>query len=161
MTFPSNPLLLLMTFLIIGLVSRYPKTRISDGGIILELTELFVCLAAVRMGLFPAILLIFLTNWIPLVSLKLEGPLEVIIRTIAMLIGLGSFYIVLGLGYPLETSILISTFVGMMIYEVVGFVITGRSYTLLLIMPFAKVAIYYKIMPLILCSQLQLYCITP
>ena len=136
-----------LLYLVLALATRYPKVAITDPFILTDCAEVFMFLAAVNIGYPLAVVMLFLTIWIPtVIEVKLESPLDSFDRTVSMLLALGVFAILMKFGVALLTAIAACLFVSSFVWSLIAyfaFSITNPSY---FVVAFAKPIVFYRIL---------------
>jgi len=139
-----SSIILFSIILVIGLASRIPKTQLTDGLILVDLMELMVFYTILKLGLFPATLFIFLVNWAPLIKVKIESPLQTLTRTVAIVIGVIVFYILLVFGYANAAAVFGGIVTATVIWGIISiYVVRDMQYLILTIL---RCFIYYQVL---------------
>jgi len=134
-----------ITYLIIGLATRYPKVRLQDAFVMFDFTEFVIYLAALRLGLWPAISLILLLNWIPQFYSRLEGPADAVIRTASTTFGLILFYLLYIMGVPTIFLLVIPSFASTLLWALTFFFILSIKNPVLILSSVGQAVLYYRV----------------
>ncbi len=133
-----------LSYLIIGLAARYPKVRLQDAFVMFDLTEFMIYLAALRLGLWEAVSLILLLNWIPQLYSRLEGPTDAVIRTATTTFGLILFYLLKIMGVPAIFLIVIPSFASTLLWALTFFFILSVRNPVLILGSVGQAVLYYR-----------------
>lgn len=134
-----------LAYLGVGLVTRYPKVYLHDALLVFDLTELMIYLSALKLGLWQAVSLIILLNWLPQFYTKVEGPTDALIRTISTTFGLLIFYL-LGL---LEVSTVIQlvapSLVSTLLWSGLSFFVFSIKNPMMFLAALGQATLYYRV----------------
>ena len=132
-------------YLLLTLITRYPKVAITDPFIISDCAELFMFLTAVNLGYPLAVAMMVLTIWIPtFIEVRLESPLDSADRTFSMLIALGVFSLLMKIGVSLLTAIAIGLFISSLCWSLIAFFVFSITNPSYFVVAFAKPIIFYR-----------------
>lgn len=84
-------------YIVIASISKYPKSRFSDAGDLIETTEFFAGYAYIMLGWWYAVGVVFLVNYIPFIFqyAQIEDPFEAAIRCARLIVGVGFLALIL------------------------------------------------------------------
>jgi len=118
---------LFFTYFVIGALTRLLKTQIADAWVALDLSDFVVILTVLHFGIRIGILMLLLQNLMPLLLLKLEGPIDTFCRLGSMIVGLVVFSLMMFFGYGVSNTVLISASAASIIWGIMSFFMSGKN----------------------------------
>jgi len=145
-----------LAYLGVGLAARYPKVWLHDGLLIFDLTELMIYLAALNLGLWQAVSLILLLNWVPQLYTKVEGPTDALIRTVSTTFGLIVVYLLKLLGVSMMIQLVLPSLISTLLWSSISFYILSIKNPMMFLAAFGQAAVYYRIVGWYLGNKSQI-----
>jgi len=113
-------------YFIIGAVSRLPKTQLSDGAVVVDLSDMFILITTVQFGLLGGFGMLLLQNGFVMTHLRMEGPLELGLRIFSFAMAIILLKIVLVFsGMSVVAAVILVATIGCSLRAVLSFVFTG------------------------------------
>lgn len=134
-----------LAYLGVGLVTRYPKVRLHEGLLVFDFTELMIYLTALQLGLWQAVSLIILLNWIPQIYTKVEGPADALTRTVSTTFGLIIFYLLKILGVGTIMQLVLPSLISSLLWSTLSFYIFSIKNPTMFLAALGQGVLYYRV----------------
>ncbi|MFC1454819.1 hypothetical protein ACFLQI_01885 [Candidatus Undinarchaeota archaeon] len=143
----------MMFFFLLGLclLSRYPKVAIVDGFIVIDMVDFFTFYVAYHLGFIYAIGMILLGTWMPQAYSIGESPIEGIVRTISLFVGLGAYYVTVYFAMSLLMSITIAIGVAMLTWAGISIFVIGIPDPRFVLIAVAKPIFFNRVLGILGC----------